>query len=155
MTVCAAVILCLAAAASQNNSQTSMKNRPDQQPARARRSRMRVMRIHTQIPIRCASDTCTIIEAIYGRQREEMEAALTVQGLKEEREKLDARDEILQLDLTGRDPDEGSTSVPDEKGALFLRYLEETFGREKFDQFLKGYFDHFAFQSITTADFVA
>jgi aminopeptidase N len=28
-------------------------------------------------------------------------------------------------------------------------------GREKFDQFLKGYFNHFAFQSITTADFRA
>ncbi|MFN7947562.1 MAG: M1 family metallopeptidase [Blastocatellia bacterium] len=96
-----------------------------------------------------------IIEAIYGRQREEMEAALAVQGLKEEMDKLDARDEILHVDLAGRDPDEGFTGVPYEKGALFLRYLEETFGREKFDQFLKGYFDHFAFQSITTADFVA
>ncbi|HWQ33325.1 MAG TPA: M1 family metallopeptidase [Blastocatellia bacterium] len=96
-----------------------------------------------------------IIEAIYGRQREEMEAALAVQGLKEEMDKLDARDEILHIDLAGRDPDDGFTGVPYEKGALFLRYLEETFGREKFDQFLKGYFDHFAFQSITTADFVA
>ena len=96
-----------------------------------------------------------IIEAIYGRQREEMEAALAVQGLKEEMAKLDARDQILHVDLAGRDPDEGFTGVPYEKGALLLRLLEETFGREKFDQFLKGYFDHFAFQSITTADFVA
>ena len=36
-----------------------------------------------------------------------------------------------------------------------MRLLEETFGRERFDQFLKGYFDRFAFQSITTADFIA
>src|SRR5262249_25613382 len=28
-------------------------------------------------------------------------------------------------------------------------------GREKFDAFLKGYFDHFAFRSITTARFAA
>jgi leukotriene-A4 hydrolase len=35
-----------------------------------------------------------------------------------------------------------------------LKHLEETFGREAFDQFVRGYFDHFAFQSITTAQFV-
>src|SRR5262249_62072232 len=63
--------------------------------------------------------------------------------------------EILHVDLTGRDPDDGSTLVPYEKGALFLRLLEETFGRERFDQFLKGYFERFAFQSIATADFIA
>src|SRR6185436_20290096 len=78
-----------------------------------------------------------------------------VQKLKEELAELPDADEILHVDLTGRDPDVGFTNVPYEKGALFLRHLEETFGREKFDQFLKGYFDHFAFQSITTADFRA
>jgi aminopeptidase N len=96
-----------------------------------------------------------VIEAIYGREREEMEAALGLQSLKKEMEELPDADEILHLDLTGRDPDEGLTGVPYEKGALFLRLLEETFGRERFDQFLKGYFDRFAFQSITTGDFIA
>jgi leukotriene-A4 hydrolase len=33
--------------------------------------------------------------------------------------------------------------------------MEETFGRERFDAWLRGYFDHFAFKSITTADFEA
>jgi hypothetical protein len=75
--------------------------------------------------------------------------------LEEEMADLNDRDEILHVDLAGRDPDEGFTQVPYEKGALFLRHLEETFGREKFDQFLKGYFDAFAFKSITTADFRA
>ncbi|RPH75492.1 aminopeptidase, partial [bacterium] len=96
-----------------------------------------------------------IVEAIYGRPREEMEAVLGLQDLKEEMAGLDERDQILHVDLTGRGPDDGFTGVPYEKGALFLRHLEETFGRDKFDQFLKGYFDHFAFQSITTADFRA
>lgn len=96
-----------------------------------------------------------IVEAIYGRPREEMEAVLGRQNLEEEMADLNDRDEILHVDLAGRDPDEGFTQVPYEKGALFLRHLEETFGREKFDQFLKGYFDAFAFQSITTADFRA
>lgn len=96
-----------------------------------------------------------IIEEIYGRPRAEMEAVLARQTLQEELNDLPDADEILHIDLTGRDPDEGFTNVPYEKGALFLRHLEETFGRARFDQFLKGYFDHFAFQSITTTDFVA
>lgn len=96
-----------------------------------------------------------IIEAIYGRPREEMEAVLGRQSLEEEMAGLEARDQILHVDLAGRDPDDGFTLVPYEKGALLLRQLEETFGRDKFDQFLKAYFDHFAFQSITTADFLA
>ncbi|HWP44312.1 MAG TPA: M1 family metallopeptidase [Blastocatellia bacterium] len=95
-----------------------------------------------------------IIEALYGREREEMEAVLALQTLEQEIASLEDRDEILHVDLKGRDPDEGFTQVPYEKGALFLRHLEETFGRERFDRFLRAYFDHFAFQSITTADFL-
>jgi leukotriene-A4 hydrolase len=96
-----------------------------------------------------------VTEAIYGREREEMEAALGLQSLKKVIEDLPDADEILHVDLAGRDPDDGFTLVPYEKGALFLRLLEETFGRERFDQFLKGYFERFAFQSITTDDFIA
>src|SRR5436853_538907 len=66
---------------------------------------------------------------------------------------LAPRDEILHVDLKGRDPDEGMTRVPYEKGALFLKRLEDLVGRDKFDAFLKGYFDHFAFKSLTTDDF--
>ena len=95
-----------------------------------------------------------ILEAVYGREREEMEAALGLRDLMEEIATLPDADEILHVDLKDRDPDEGSTDIPYEKGALFLRQLEETFGRQRFDQFLKGYFDHFAFQSITTNQFV-
>jgi leukotriene-A4 hydrolase len=95
-----------------------------------------------------------ILEAVYGRSREEMEAALGMRDLREDLARLEDRDEILHIDLTGRDPDEGSTDVPYEKGALFLRHLEQTFGRERFDRFLRSYFDHFAFQSITTSQFL-
>lgn len=95
-----------------------------------------------------------IIEALYGRPREEMEAVLGRQDLQGEIDSLDDGDEILYIDLAGRDPDDGATKVPYEKGALFLRQLEETFGRERFDEFLKSYFKHFAFQSITTDDFL-
>jgi len=95
-----------------------------------------------------------ILEAVYGRTREEMEAALGLRDLHDELAGLEPRDQILHIDLKGRDPDAGSTDVPYEKGALFLRHLEQTFGRPRFDQFLRSYFDHFAFQSITTDQFL-
>jgi leukotriene-A4 hydrolase len=95
-----------------------------------------------------------IIEEIYGRPRREMEALLGKRGLVEELGSLEDRDEILHVDLKGRDPDEGFTGVPYEKGALFLRHLEETVGRAKFDRFVRGYFDSHAFRSITTETFV-
>jgi hypothetical protein len=46
------------------------------------------------------------------------------------------------------------TLVPYEKGALMLRTIERAVGRERFDAFLKSYFGHFAFRSITTAEFL-
>ena len=96
-----------------------------------------------------------IQEAVYGRARAEMEASLGLRELQEEMATLEDRDEILHVDLTGRDPDDGFTNVPYEKGALFLRHLEQTFGRVQFDRFLRSYFNHFAFQSITTEQFLA
>jgi aminopeptidase N len=41
-----------------------------------------------------------------------------------------------------------------QKGAWFLSFLEQRFGREVFDAWLKGYFDRHAFQSMTTAKLV-
>ena len=96
-----------------------------------------------------------IIEAVYGVNRREMEAKLARTSLEQELAGADARDQILHIDLNGRDPDDGATGIPYEKGALFLRYLEEKFGRAKFDKFVRSYFDKHAFQSITTETFKA
>ncbi|MBC8030664.1 MAG: M1 family metallopeptidase [Pyrinomonadaceae bacterium] len=95
-----------------------------------------------------------ILEEVYGREREEMEALLASENLEKILPGLEEQDRIMHIDLKGRDPDEGITRIPYDKGALFLRYLEETFGRDLFDRFLRDYFTHFAFQSITTADFI-
>jgi leukotriene-A4 hydrolase len=92
-----------------------------------------------------------MIEELYGARRADMEAVLGYQDLQEELKIHPPADQILHVDLTGRDPDEGATQVPYEKGALFLRQIERDFGRPRFDAYLKQYFDHFAFQSITTA----
>ena len=93
-----------------------------------------------------------ILEEVYGRQRAEMEAALGYQELLDELKTHPPADQILHIGLAGRDPDDGATEIPYEKGALFLRQLEHAFGRVRFDAYLRSYFDHFAFQSITTAE---
>lgn len=64
------------------------------------------------------------------------------------------RDTWLELDLAGRDPDEGPTKIPYEKGSLLLRLIEARVGRERFDEFLRDYFDRFAFESMDTATFL-
>ena len=96
-----------------------------------------------------------IVEELYGRARAEMEAALGRRTLDEELARFRPRDQVLRVDLAGRDPDDGFTQVPYEKGALFLRLLEERVGRAEFDRFLRDYFDRFAFKSITTDDFIS
>lgn len=102
--------------------------------------------------------TYRLLESLYGRERAEMEAMLGRQDLEEELagDLADKPgDQILYLDLTGRNPDDGMTNVAYEKGALFLRLLEETYGREVFDPFIKDWFQRHAFTSVTTADFRA
>lgn len=94
-----------------------------------------------------------ILEAVYGPERAAMESVLGRQTLEEEMARLDPRDQVLHVDLKGRDPDEGMTEVPYEKGYLFLKTLEAAYGRNVFDDFLAGYFKQFAFQSITTKQF--
>jgi len=66
----------------------------------------------------------------------------------------DAPDTRLHIDLAGRDPDAGMTSVPYDKGAAFLRTIELAAGRERFDAFLRDYFDRYAFQPMTTEGFL-
>ena len=84
-----------------------------------------------------------------------MERVLGLQALRNELAKLDPQDQVLAIDLRGRDPAVGFSEVPYEKGRLFLSFLDAKFGRERFDAFLRGYFDRFAFKSITTEQFLA
>src|SRR5262249_10571978 len=53
-----------------------------------------------------------IQEELYGRERAEMEQVLSRHALEEEMSKLDEQDQVLDIDLTGRDPDEAATTVP-------------------------------------------
>jgi leukotriene-A4 hydrolase len=67
---------------------------------------------------------------------------------------LPPEDQILAIDLRGRNPEDVFSAVPYEKGRLFLVFLASRFGQSRFDEFLRAYFDHFAFQSIATEQFL-
>ena len=96
-----------------------------------------------------------IMEELYGKDYADMLAILGYQDLMNDVGHLDERDTYLKLRLVNRDPDEGMTDIAYEKGAFFLRALEEAVGREKFDAFLKEYFTANKFTTITTEAFVA
>jgi len=95
-----------------------------------------------------------ITEKLYGREYSEMLWRLGVTDAKEELATLPPKDQGLYIDLAGRNPDDAPGTVY-EKGALFLRLLEETAGRDAWDRFLRAYFDTHAFQPTTTPAFIA
>lgn len=98
-----------------------------------------------------------IMEATEGRAYSEMLAQLSLQDLHATVAELGDSSAMtrLKLDLEGRDPDEGVSDIAYNKGALFLRQLEDKVGREVWDIFLRNWFDEHAFTSATTEEFVS
>ncbi len=97
-----------------------------------------------------------IMEQLYGVPRARMLEVLGRRDLNNELLTLKdkPRDQILHIDLNGRNPDDGVTSIAYDKGAAFVRTIEATVGRPRFDEWLRGYFDRHAFTSLTTAEFL-
>ena len=97
-----------------------------------------------------------IMEALYGRERAAQEAALSWDDMQtalrgaRRRRRRDTR-----LHDPGDDPDGGSSGIVYDKGAIFLRTIERIVGRERFDAWLRSYFDRHAFQPMTSARFLA
>lgn len=100
-----------------------------------------------------------IMEKLYGKDYAEMLALLALQGLQETVQDMKAAntygDTKLKLDLVGRNPDEGVTDIAYNKGYFFLRSIEEKHGRDKFDAFVKDYFNENAFKAMNTDGFIA
>lgn len=95
-------------------------------------------------------------EAIFGKKEFEMQNVITNKELVDNVAEYGntSPDTRLKVSLTGRNPDDGISMIPYVKGYAFLRVIENAVGREKFDPFIKNYFDSHAFKSITTEDFV-
>lgn len=99
-----------------------------------------------------------IMEKLYGVDYAEMQAVLALQDLKETIDELKADnlygDTKLKLNLDDRNPDDGVTNIAYDKGYFFLRAIEEQHGRDKFDPFLKDYFNTNAFKAMNTDQFI-
>lgn len=61
----------------------------------------------------------------------------------------------LRTHLAGIDPDEAFSTVPYDKGNLFLMAIEAAVGRERFDAFAKLYLETHRFGALTTEQFTA
>ena len=81
-----------------------------------------------------------IIEELYGFEYKEMLAVLDYNNL------------VSRMDRQAKET-KSASGIGADKGALFLRTIEEAVGREKFDKFLSDYFQQFKFQSMTSAKF--
>jgi len=97
-----------------------------------------------------------IMEAVYGKDFADMLAVIGRQDLDETLAdfKNEPNKTKLKLNLKGKNPDDGMTDIAYEKGYLFLRTLENTVGRDRFDIFIKQYFQSHRFSTMTTEKFV-
>jgi leukotriene-A4 hydrolase len=98
-----------------------------------------------------------IVEELYGKKSANEHIALSIDAMNKaiaENGGPGGPDTRLHLDLEGRAPDDGLTDIAYEKGAAFMRTVEAIVGRDRFDAWLKGWFDRHAFQPVTSAMFL-
>jgi len=99
-----------------------------------------------------------IMEQLYGKDVSDMLMLVETHELHAEMDEIlqgeNPEDTKLKLALAGRNPDDGMTQIAYVKGALFLKTLEQTVGRKRFDAFLNSYFNEFSFKTISTERFV-
>jgi len=93
-----------------------------------------------------------IMEALYGPGRAAQEAALSFADMESAFQELGRDSPGTRL----HDPsDVESSGIVYDKGADFLRTIERTVGRARFDAWLRSYFDRHAFQPMTSERFLA
>jgi aminopeptidase N len=96
-----------------------------------------------------------IMEALYGPKRASQEAALSWADMESALKELGAGAPGTRLHDDSRTDEGGASGIVYDKGATFLRTIERTVGRERFDAYLRSYFDRHAFQPMTSARFLA
>ena len=93
-----------------------------------------------------------IMEALYGTGRASQEAALSWSDMETALDELGRTAPGTRL----HDPSQADESgIVYDKGAVFLRTLERIVGRERWDAYLRSYFDRHAFQPMTSQRFLA
>lgn len=95
-----------------------------------------------------------IVEAVYGRQRAEQEAALAYANIEETLAEVGEDAPGTALHTKG-DGELIGSAIAYDKGAYFLRTVEKAVGRDRFDAWLRQWFDNHAFQPATSAMLLA
>lgn len=99
-----------------------------------------------------------IVESVYGPKVAAQQVSLGLDAMNKaiaDNGGPTGPDTRLHIDLKGRNPDEGPTDIAYEKGAAFLRTIEVAVGRDRFDEWLKGWFERHKFQPVTSSMFLA
>jgi leukotriene-A4 hydrolase len=94
-----------------------------------------------------------IMGAVYGKERAALYADLDWDGLLKDIK--DAGGNQAPRTRLHGDPGQTWSQLDYFKGSNFLRMIETTVGRSKFDAYLRSYFDRHAFQPQTSAGFLA
>jgi aminopeptidase N len=95
-----------------------------------------------------------LMEVLFGRERADEERVLTYQSLLEGLRTVPPDMQPLAPVFESGDPDEGQQGLEYAKGQMLLQHLETLFGRDVFDAWMASYFDHFAFQAISSEQFL-
>ena len=98
-----------------------------------------------------------IIEALYGSRRASQEAALSFAEIEKVLAERGADHPVTALHLPPAEatPEGGESGIIYDKGAAFMRTVETIVGRERFDAWLRQWFDSHAFQPATSAMLLA
>lgn len=97
-----------------------------------------------------------ITEEVFGQERAMQERALGFASIEEMIEEKGATSPLTALRTpAGTSPFDTDSTATYEKGALFLHTVETIVGREKFDPWLRSWFDRHAFQPATSEMFLA
>ncbi len=95
-----------------------------------------------------------LMEELFGKERADEERVIDYRELIEQLPDIKPAMQALAPRLGSEDIEETQGTVHYKKGQLLLDYLEHAFGREVFDRFLAGYFDHFRFEAISSEQFL-
>lgn len=95
-----------------------------------------------------------LMQVIYDEGRAAEENLLNYRELLSQLESVKPKYQALAPEIRHADLEYDPGTIHYQKGSLFLQYLENAYGRDFFDAFINDYFDAYAFQVITTEEFV-
>lgn len=95
-------------------------------------------------------------EEVYGKSEAQMQDVMSRKVLFDNMADYGENhpDTKLKVSVTGKNPDDSLSDIPYEKGYAFLQAVEMAVGRDAFDKFIREYFEHYAFKSLTTDEFL-